>query len=93
MPIFVVDARPTGEALARVVLLLHRLRAPIESLWASYDEAPGLLRVEIAIPETEERLERIESNLYKIVDVLLVERKSGDAEEVPNRKTGGWRKP
>ena len=70
----VVHLRRTSEALARVVLTLHRLRTPIDSLMATHAEFPDVTRLWMRIDADNEQASRIEANLYKLVDVLLVER-------------------
>ncbi len=79
MPIFVVHARRTPEALSRIVLLFHRRRVQIDSLVAQYDARSDVLRIEVKIDEDHTRAERIAAYLYKLVDVLLVEDKSIDS--------------
>jgi L-asparaginase len=71
---FVVHLRKTSEALARVVLTFHRLRTPIDSLMAAPAEFPDAVRVWARIEAGSEQASRIEANLYKLADVLLVER-------------------
>jgi acetolactate synthase I/III small subunit len=80
MPIFVVHVRATPEALSRVVLLFHRRRVPIESLWAQHNREGDVLRIEVQIDAVEGQAELIEANLCKLIDVLQVESKSVDRE-------------
>jgi L-asparaginase len=69
----VVHLRRTPEALARVVLTLRRLRTPIDSLMATRAEFPDVTRLWVRIDADSEHASRIEANLYKLIDVLLVE--------------------
>jgi len=78
MPTFVVHVRRTPEVLARVVLLFHGRRIEIDSLVAGRAEKPDELRIEVTIDEDQDKAGLIEANLYKLVDVLLVEKKSVD---------------
>jgi acetolactate synthase small subunit len=80
MPIFVIHARRTPEAMSRVVLLFHRRRLEIDWLVAEYERESEVLRIEVKIADNEDRAEWIEANLYKLVDVLLVETKGVDWE-------------
>jgi acetolactate synthase I/III small subunit len=80
MPIFVIEARWTPDALSRIVLLFHRRRVSIDSLVAQRNRETDLLRIEVQIEAVEGQAELIEANLYKLIDVLLVESKSVDRE-------------
>jgi L-asparaginase len=73
---FVIYARRTPEVLGRMVSLFHRRAIAIERLTAERGEKPHVLRVTIVVEADAVESRRIEANLYKLVDVLLVE--SGD---------------
>jgi acetolactate synthase-1/3 small subunit len=73
MPTFVVHARRTPDVLGRVVSLFHRRAIEIERLTAEPAKDANVLRVTIEIQADPEQTRRIEANLYKLIDVLLVE--------------------
>jgi acetolactate synthase-1/3 small subunit len=77
---FVVYAQKTREVLARVVLLFHGRRIEIDSLVAGRAERPDVLRIEVAVECDQDGARLIEANLYKLVDVLLVEKNHHDRE-------------
>jgi len=85
---FVIQARRTPEALARVVLLLHRRRIEIRSLRAVRRRKPDVLRIVIAVEGDENEARRMESSLYKLLDVLRVERQTRRRREA-SRHEGG----
>jgi acetolactate synthase small subunit len=89
MPIFVIHARRTPEAMSRVVLLFHRRRLEIDWLVAEYERESDVLRIEVKIAENEGRAEWIEANLCKLVDVLLVETKRADWDQRFHEKKDG----
>jgi acetolactate synthase-1/3 small subunit len=74
MPTFVVHARRSPETIARVLSLFHRRALDIERLRADCAEDPTMLRIAITIAADTEVARRIEANLYKLEDVLLIER-------------------
>jgi acetolactate synthase small subunit len=70
---FVIYVRRTPEVLGRVVSLFHRRRINIDSLTAVCARGTDTLRMTIALEADQDQLRSIEANLYKLVDVLLVE--------------------
>jgi acetolactate synthase-1/3 small subunit len=74
---FVIHVRSTPGVLARVVLLFHGRQIEIDSLIAERTENPYVLRIEVTVEVDQNKARLIEANLYKIVDVLLIE-KSND---------------
>jgi acetolactate synthase-1/3 small subunit len=74
MPTFVISTRRTSEVLARVVLLFHGRSTGIERLSAGPGQTPDVLRIEVTVRCEPDRAKLLEANLYKLVDVLLVER-------------------
>jgi L-asparaginase len=87
MRTFVVYLRRNPEVLARVVVMLHRRGGQIDSLTAERAETPGVIRMCIRIEADGEQAARLESNLYKLVDVLLIER--SDCDERPRVEAAG----
>lgn len=78
MPTFVLHVRNNREVLGRVVSLLHRRFVDVESLTMGRGEKPDLLRIAITFEADRDRAGRIEANLYRLVDVLMVERADQD---------------
>jgi acetolactate synthase small subunit len=72
MVTFVVHARRTPETLARVVSLFHRRSVEIERLTADRADDPNVLCITITVEMDADQTPRIETNLYKLVDVTLV---------------------
>jgi|HubBroStandDraft_6_1064221.scaffolds.fasta_scaffold801078_1 acetolactate synthase small subunit len=81
---FVVHARRTPEILARVVLLFHGRRVQIDSFTARPGEESDVLRIEVTVVEDRGKAAFIEANLYRLFDVLLVEKKDV-VEEMPRQ--------
>jgi acetolactate synthase-1/3 small subunit len=77
---FVIHARRTPDVLARVVMLFHRRRVQIDSLTTGRGEKSDVLRLELTVEDGQATAGLIETNLYKLVDVLLVEKDHGDGE-------------
>jgi acetolactate synthase small subunit len=77
---FVIHVRRTPEVLARVVLLFHGRRIEIDSLVAGRAELPDVMRIEATVESGKDKARLIEANLYKLADVLLVERTDFDKE-------------
>jgi acetolactate synthase small subunit len=75
---FVVHVRRSSAVLARVVLLFHGRRIEIDSLVAGRVGKSEVLRIEVAIVGDRDRAQLIEANLYKLADVLPVERNDPD---------------
>jgi acetolactate synthase small subunit len=59
--------------LGRVLSLFHRRGIEIERLTAERSKNANVLRVAVEIQASPDQIERIEANLYKLIDVLLVE--------------------
>jgi acetolactate synthase small subunit len=74
MVTFVVHVRRTPETLARVVSLFHRRRVEIERLTADRADDPKVLCITITVDMDADQAQRIETNLYELVDVTLVEK-------------------
>jgi acetolactate synthase small subunit len=86
---FVVHVRRTPEILARVILLFHRRRVQIDSLTAMSGEKPDVLRIEVTVDDDQDKAGFLEANLYKLLDVLLVEKKDFVEETArPGSKDG-----
>jgi acetolactate synthase-1/3 small subunit len=88
MPTFVVHVRRTREVLARVVLLFHRRAIEIERLTAERAEEPNVMRLTITIEIDNDESRRIRADLYKIVDVLLVETSNEIRRSEPHARMG-----
>jgi acetolactate synthase small subunit len=77
---FVVHVRRTPDVVTRVVMLFHRRKVQIDSLTTVRRENSDALRVEVRVEEDQVKTRLMEANLYKLVDVLLVERNHRDTE-------------
>ena len=74
MRTFVVHVRRNPEVLSRVVLMLRRRAGQVELAHSgTREEDRNVTRINITIEADNEQALRIEANLYKLVDVLLVE--------------------
>ena len=73
MATFVVHLRKTPETLLRVVSLFHRRAIEIERLTAESEDNRSVLRLTVETRSDSEQAQRIEANLYKLVDVLQVQ--------------------
>jgi hypothetical protein len=71
-----------------VVLLFHGRSIGFERLSAEPGQTPDVLRIEVTVRCGPDRAKLIEANLYKLVDVLLVETGPDDREA---RDTAGGR--
>lgn len=60
--------------LNRVASLFRRRGFNIESLTVGHTERPGISRMTIRVDIEEQRAGNVEANLYKLMDVALVER-------------------
>jgi len=72
---FVVHARKTPEMLLRVVSMFHRRAIGIDRLTAESADDPKIMRMTICVDVGSDQAERIEANLKKLVEVLLVEKR------------------
>ncbi|PSH04660.1 MAG: acetolactate synthase small subunit [Acidobacteria bacterium] len=70
---FVVYVENKSGALARVALLFRRRGYNIESLTVGRTEKPDVSRMTITVEADADQARRIEANIYKLVNVLLVE--------------------
>lgn len=68
------NGRRTPETLTRIVSRFHRRAIEIERLTAERADAPNILRITVTLEVDADQAQRIEANLYKLVDVILVER-------------------
>jgi L-asparaginase len=73
MRTFVVYARRSPEVLLRVVLMLRHRAGLVDQMNLERVGNPEVLRMSIQIDVDNEQAARLEANLYKLVDVLLVE--------------------
>lgn len=87
MPTFVVHVRRTPEVLGRVVSLFHKRAIEIERLTAERGTESNTLRITIEVEMDSERMRLFEANLYKLVDVLLVENHGSSADGASPRRT------
>jgi acetolactate synthase regulatory subunit len=71
---FVVYAKNKPDILARVVLLFHRRGFDIDSLTFGKMTKPNVSRITITLEAEECEACRLKSNLYNLVNVILVER-------------------
>jgi acetolactate synthase I/III small subunit len=82
MPTLVVHARRSPETLTRVLALFHRRALEIERLIAERAQDPFVWRITITVEADTDLVRRIEANLYKLEDVLLVERSESGHERM-----------
>src|ERR1700730_1127082 len=72
MTTFVVYAQRKPDVLARIVLLFHRRAVDIDSLIVRSTDNSNVLRMTLKVEADSDQSRLIESNLYKLVDVLAV---------------------
>lgn len=82
MATFVVHARRSPGTLARLLSLFHRRALEIERLTADRAQDPSIWRITVAFEADADLALRMEANLYKLEDVLLVERNEPAHEQV-----------
>ena len=70
---FVVYVEDTPGVLNRVASLFRRRAFNIESLTVGHTETSGVSRMTIVVDTDESGARRLEANLYKLVNVLLVD--------------------
>src|SRR5512141_2194241 len=70
---FVVYVENKPGVLTRVASLFRRRAYNIESLTVGHTEKPGVSRMTIVVDTDECQALRVEANLYKLVNVLVVE--------------------
>jgi acetolactate synthase small subunit len=78
----VVRAENRGDVLARVVMLFHRLNFDIEALCMVRAPQAETMRIDVTVQADRERARRIESSLYKVVDVRSVETERSKSESL-----------
>jgi acetolactate synthase-1/3 small subunit len=81
MPTFVVHARRSPETLARLLSLFHRRALEIKRLAADCVQDPSVWRITVGFEADEDLALRMEANLYKLEDVLVVERNETGHEQ------------
>jgi acetolactate synthase I/III small subunit len=91
MVTFVIYVRRTQEVLGRVVSLFHRRAIEIERLTAGRSGRSEVLQIEVTVDCDHDGAQLIEANLYRIVDVLLVEQ-NHNREAAHQAAEGGHRK-
>ncbi len=74
---FVVYVENKPGVLNRVASLFRRRAFNIESLTVGHTDKPGVSRMTIVLDTDEQGARRLEANLYKLVNVLLVSNISG----------------
>ena len=77
---FIVDVEDRPGVLNRVVSLFRRRNYNIESLAVGRTERPGISRITLVVRADADTADRIEANLYKLVNVLQVQ----DISEAPS---------
>ena len=70
---YLVTAENRPDMIARVVMLLHRLAVPIDSLTVKRFEKERTLTLTIQVEAIAGQAERLAENLMKIVHVMSVE--------------------
>jgi len=75
---FVVYMEDKPGVLARVAILVRRCQFNVETITAGHTGQPGVTRMTIVVEADEHGAHRIESTLYKLVNVLLVENVTAD---------------
>ena len=76
---FVVYVENKPGVLNRVASLFRRRAFNIESLTVGHTDKPGISRMTIVVDTDEQGAKRAEANLYKLVNVLLVNNITGAA--------------
>jgi len=76
---FVVYVENKPGVLNRVASLFRRRAFNIESLTVGHTDKPGVSRMTIVVDTDEQGAKRAEANLYKLVNVLLVNNITGAA--------------
>jgi acetolactate synthase-1/3 small subunit len=76
---FVVYVENKPGVLNRVASLFRRRAFNIESLTVGHTDKPGVSRMTIVVDTDEQGAKRAEANLYKLVNVLLVNNITGSA--------------
>jgi acetolactate synthase I/III small subunit len=76
---FVVYVENKPGVLNRVASLFRRRAFNIESLTVGHTDKPGVSRMTIVVDTDEQGAKRAEANLYKLVNVLLVNNVTGTA--------------
>jgi len=76
---FVVYVENKPGVLNRVASLFRRRAFNIESLTVGHTDKPGVSRMTIVVDTDEQGAKRAEANLYKLVNVLLVDNITGAA--------------
>jgi acetolactate synthase-1/3 small subunit len=74
---FVVHVENKPGVLTRVASLFRRRAFNIDSLTVGRTERPEVSRMTIVVDADEDGAKRVEANLYKLVNVLLVENVTG----------------
>src|SRR5918999_4880920 len=69
---FIVTVEDQPGVLNRVSSLLRRRGYNIESLTVGHTEQPGVSRMTVVVPTDDAGAQRIEANLYKLVNVISV---------------------
>jgi acetolactate synthase-1/3 small subunit len=82
MRTIIVHVEDKPGVLARVVSLFRRRGYNIESLTVGHSARPGVSRITLVVEADEDAARRIEANVYKLVNVLLVEDITGEAAVV-----------
>ncbi len=77
---FIVDVEDRPGTLNRVVSLFRRRNYNIDSLGVGRTERPGVSRITLVVRADDDTAQRIEANLYKLVNVLHVQ----DLTEAPS---------
>jgi acetolactate synthase-1/3 small subunit len=70
---FVVTVENQPGVLNRVSSLFRRRAFNIESLTVGHTEQPGISRMTLVVPTDDAGAQRIEANLYKLVNVISVQ--------------------
>jgi len=73
MNTFVVHVEDKPGVLNRIASLFRRRAFNIESLTVGHTERPGISRMTIVVETDADEAQRIEANLYKLVNVLHVQ--------------------
>jgi len=76
---FVVYVENKPGVLNRVASLFRRRAFNIESLTVGHTDKPGISRMTLVVDTDEQGAKRAEANLYKLVNVLLVDNVTGTA--------------
>jgi acetolactate synthase small subunit len=92
---FVIHAENRSDVLAGVVQLFHDLNVEVEALYMVRRRGSETLRIHVTIEASQENRQRVQANLYEVVNVRFVktERATGEVlcESLDEESRGRYR--